>query len=249
MITIQQKYTPRHLTRFLLCTVTFLLAMAAMPSATYAQEYAAFSEDDDYRFEIGAGIGMTGYLGDANTANLMQNPGWDGELLFRYIINPRFALKTQFYVGSLRGNSAQMTNVFPEAKTFRFSSTIYDIGEMFEFNFFNYGMGRKYQKLSRITPYIAAGLGFTLSKVEGSTDFTINIPFGIGAKYKVNKRLNLGLEFLMHKTFSDKIDGKNLSDPYQIKHSFIKNTDWYSTLTFTVTYEFSRRCAECHYKP
>ena len=49
----------------------------------------------------------------------------------------------------------------------------------------------------------------------------------------------------MRKEFSDKID--NLSDLYGIKHSFAKNTDWYSFTVFSVTYEFSKRCVKCHY--
>lgn len=224
-------------------------ALLLLPTLGRAQEFAAFSADDDYRYEIGGGVGMTGYLGDANTASLLKNPGWDAEVAFRYIINPRFALKTQFYVGGLRGDSKQMENVFPDANTFKFSTTFYSASEMFEFNFFNYGMGRRYQKLSRVTPYIAAGLGFVLATTSGESAFSIEVPFGIGVKYKASKRVNLGLSFLMHKTFTDKMDGKDLADPNQIKHSFMKNTDWYSTLTFTVTYEFSRRCAECHYKP
>lgn len=226
-----------------------LLLTALISVSAHAQEYAAFSEDDDYRYEIGGGVGMTGYLGDANTANLLKKPSWDFEAAFRYIINPRMALKTQLYIGGLRGNSAQMENVFPEAKTFEFSTTFYSASEMFEFNFFNYGIGRKYQKLSRVTPYIAAGLGFLVGTCDKKSTLSIEIPFGVGVKYKVNKRLNLGLSFLMHKTWTDKLDGSNLSDPNMIKHAFLKNTDWYSTLTFTVTYEFSRRCAECNYKP
>lgn len=231
--------------KFVILTVVALLLGVA---SAKSQNYAAFSDDDDYRYDIGGGLGMTGYLGDANTSNLWGNPSWDLEALFRYILNPRFAFKTNFYAGGLRGNSADMTNVFPDAQTFKFNTTFYELGEMVEFNFFNYGMGRKYQKLSRITPYIAAGLGFTLWTTAGKSNFTLNIPFGIGVKYKINKRVNLGMEFLMKKTFSDKLDGEELSDPYQIKHSFMKNTDWYSTLTFTISYEFSRRCAECHYK-
>lgn len=220
-----------------------------VPQTLRAQEFAAFSDDDDYRYEIGGGFGLTGYLGDANTANLMKNPSWDFEACFRYIINPRFALKTQFYAGGLRGNSEQMENVFPDGKTFKFATTFYSASEMFEYNFFNFGMGRRYQKLSKITPYLAAGLGFVLGATSGESAFSFEIPFGMGLKYKVNKRLNVGMSFLMHKTFTDKMDGKDLNDPNMIKHAFMKNTDWYSTLTFTVTYEFSRRCKECHYKP
>ncbi len=220
--------------------ILFLLMILSGVSSAKAQE--------DYRFDIGGGIGMTGYLGDANSANLYQNPSWDAELLFRYIANPRFAYKTNFYLGGLRGNSAQMTNVFPSGETFKFSTTFYELGEMVEFNFFNYGIGERYRKLKRWSPYITAGLSLTLWSVDKHTYAGFTIPFGIGCKFKVNRRLNLGLEFLMKKVFSDKLDGENLSDPYTIKSSFAKNTDWYSTLTFTISYEFSKRCQQCHYK-
>ena len=28
----------------------------------------------------------------------------------------------------------------------------------------------------------------------------------------------------------------------------MKNTDWISTMTFTISYEFSERCRACNYK-
>lgn len=203
---------------------------------------------EDYRFDIGGGFGMTGYLGDANTANLWQNPGWDGEVFLRYILNPRWGFKTNFYVGSLGGDSSQMTNVFPGAATYKFSTTFYELGEMAEFNFFSFGMGESYRKLKRITPYIAAGLSVTVWSVDSKMGAAFTIPLGVGAKFKLSPRWNLGLEFLMKKTFSDKLDGEHLADPYNIKSSFMKNTDWYSTLTLTISYEFSKRCAVCNYK-
>ena len=209
---------------------------------------ARLQAQEDYRFEAGGGIGMTGYLGDANTANLLQNPSWDVEGVFRYLANPRIALKTNLFAGSLRGNSEQMTNVFPDGQTFKFSTTFYELSELFEFNFLPYGMGESYRKLKRITPYITAGLGATMWSVDGKTGAAFTIPFGVGVKYKPSRRLNIGLEFLMKKTFTDRLDGAMLDDPYGIKSSFMKNTDWYSTLTVTVTYEFSKRCEVCNYK-
>ena len=211
----------------------------SLPEISRAQE--------DYRFDAGGGVGMTGYLGDANTASLWKHPSWDLELLFRYIVNPRWALKTNFYTGGLAGNSADMTNVFPNDETYKFTTTFFEIGEMAEFNFFNYGMGERYRKLKRFTPYITAGLGMTMWNTDGF-GAALCLPLGIGFKYKPSRRLNFGLEFLMKKTFTDRLDGKELDDPLGIKSSFIKNTDWYSTLTFTITYEFSKRCAECNYK-
>ncbi len=226
--------------KFTVLSLLILLTAFVFPVKMTAQE--------DYRYDIGGGIGMTGYLGDANTANLLKNPSWDIEGLFRYIINPRLALKTNIYVGGLRGNSAQMTNVFPDNAQFKFTTTFYEAGELFEFNFFNYGMGETYRKLKRWTPYIAAGLSLLAWQVDGKAGFSMAIPLGVGVKYKLSRRLNLGFEFLMKKTFSDKIDGDNLRDPYMIKSSFMKNTDWYSTMTFTISYEFGLRCAVCNYK-
>lgn len=229
----------RSIPRFWCTVLVVALAFIARPLC-HAQE--------DYRFDFGGGVGMTGYLGDANTANLLQNPGWDAELFFRYIFNPRIAIKSNLYVGGLRGNSEQMTNVFPDGQNFKFSTTFYELGELFEFNFFEYGIGETYRKLKRVTPYITAGLSLTMWSVDKSFFAGFTIPMGIGVKYKANERLNLGLEFLMKKVFSDRLDGVALEDPYTIKSSFAKNTDWYSTLTLTISYDFSKRCAQCNYK-
>ena len=206
------------------------------------------SAQEDYRFDIGGGFGMTGYLGDANNSNLYHYPGWDAEILFRYIINPRMNLKTNFFVGGLRGNSADMDNVLPDGRNFKFSTTFYELGELFEFHFFNYGMGETYRKLKRWTPYITAGVGVTAWSVDKKMGAAFTIPLGVGFKFKPSLRWNLGVEFLMKKTFSDRLDGAALDDPLGIKSDFMKNTDWYSTLTFSVSYEFSKRCAVCNYK-
>ena len=151
-------------------------------------------------------------------------------------------------MGGLSGDSSQMTNVFPNGQTYKFSTTFYEIGEMAEFNFFSYGIGESYRKLKRITPYITAGLSMTMWSTEGKTGAAFTIPMGVGLKYKLSKRWNLGFEFLMKKVFTDRLDGKQLSDPYGIKSSFMKNTDWYSTMSVTISYEFSKRCAVCNYK-
>lgn len=203
---------------------------------------------EDYRFDMGGGLGITGYLGDANTSNLYQNPGFEAELLFRYIHNPRWAFKSNFFVGGLRGDSKQMTNVFPSNETYKFSTTFFELGEVAEFNFFNFGIGEYYRKLKRWSPYICAGLSATAWSVDKHVYAAFTLPFGAGVKFKLNRRLNMGVEFLMKKTFSDRLDGELLDDPMGIKSSFIKNTDWYSTLTVSISYEFSKRCAECHYK-
>lgn len=220
--------------------LTLLVLLAMCPKGAWAQE--------DYRFDAGGGFGMTGYLGDANMANLWSNPGFDATLLFRYIRNPRIAFKTGLYIGTLSGDTKDMDDVLPDAGHFRFSTTFYELSEMFEFNFLNYGIGERYRNLKRFSPYITAGLGMTMWTSGGYLGAAFTLPLGVGAKFKINRRLNLGLEFLMKKTFSDRLDGRELSDPHLIKSGFAKNTDWYSTLSVTLSYEFSKRCATCNYK-
>lgn len=70
---------------------------------------------------------------------------------------------------------------------------------------------------------------------------------GAGVKYKINPRLNLALDWTMCKVFGDNVDGTVLDDVYGIKSTFVKNTDWISTVTLSLTYEFGERCRNCFY--
>ena len=119
-----------------------------------------------------------------------------------------------------------------------------DVG--YEYNFWPYGTGRDYRGAKPITPFVTVGLGANYVKLNsGSTIFSANLPLGGGVKYKINERLNLGLEWLMPFSFSDKLDGQK--DPYGIQSSgLFKNTDCYSTLQLTLTYSFMAKCITCH---
>ena len=111
-----------------------IMLMIATLMAAQAQEY---------RFEVGGALGMSGYLGDANNANLLKKPGYVAGGLFRYIINSRMALKANLLTAKISGNSANLANTYPDAQTYAFSSQLYDLGAQFEFNFLNYGIGSK----------------------------------------------------------------------------------------------------------
>lgn len=203
------------------------------------------AQEETYRFDIGAQAGMAGYLGDASS-NIFGHPGFSGGVSWRYLPDARWAVRALLNVMSLSGDTADMDDVLPGQAQYSFKSTAYDLGGRVEFNFFSYGIGESYKKLRRWSPYLTVGLGVTLATCGGESAFGVNIPMGAGIKYKLRERWNLGLEFTMTKVFSDHVDGE-LSDLYQIKSSFIKNTDWYSNISVSVTYEFGKRCSTCHY--
>lgn len=225
--------------RYLSMLVCLVAAFASHPFTVYAADNV-----ESYKFDIGAGLGMSGYLGDANESNLLKHPGFTGNVSFRYLANNRFAVRGLFTVATLSGDTSDFTNVFPDGANYKFTSTVFDLGARAEFNFFAFGIGETYKRLRRWTPYLALGVGVMMSSADGTTGFAFTLPMGVGVKWKVKPRFNLAAEFSMTKIFGDKADG--IVDPYNIKSSFFKNTDWFSALTVSFSYEFGPRCTVCH---
>ena len=213
--------------------IILLAIVAVLPAA--AQQY---------KYEIGPTLGMTGYLGDVSTSNVFKKPGFTVGGQFRYVHNTRWAFKANLNYAYISGDSKNDATRFPDEETYDFKSNMIDLGLTAEFNFLNFGKGPAYKKLKPISPYMVAGVGFVFAMCDGNAA-SFTIPIGAGVKYKFKDRLNLNFEFTMRKEFSDRIDG--LSDLYGIKHNFAKNTDWYSFAAFTVTYEFGKRCIKCNY--
>lgn len=204
-------------------------------------------ETDSFKFDAGVGLGMSGYLGDANQSNVFAHPGFAATVSGRYLFaDNRWAIRSVFTTASLKGSTADLSGVIPTQEVIEFKSQIYDLGFRGEANFFPYGIGETYKRLKRWTPYLALGIGLTMASCEGSTYTAASIPMAVGIKYKLRPRLNLALEWCMTRTLGDHIDGPDLSDLYQIKSDFLKNCDWHSSLTVTITYEFGRRCVTCH---
>lgn len=223
----------------------FLATLCAVVLATSIQHAHA----QDYKYEIGVEAGMSSYWGDANQTSIIYRPGFTGGALFRYVIDYRWAIRANLSAAMLEGNTTDGDNVIPGIGEYQFNTTLFDAGCRVEFNFFNYGIGYAYKNTSRISPYITAGLAFCAGFPEGNNFFTVNIPFGIGVKYKVAERWNLGLEFAMHKVLGDRIDSQDLKDPYKIPSSALKNTDWFSTLVFSITYDFGFKTLPCNTCP
>ena len=199
--------------------------------------------DPEYRAEIGGGIGAVAYVGDFN-GNLFKNMQPMVTLIGRYKFNPRMAIAMNVSYGKIKGSSKNVETYYPELVMEEFNHGLLDVGFRYEYNFWPYGTGREYRGAQRLTPYIGIGLGVTFVKPE-NTEVAINLPIGVGVKYKVGNRMNLALEWAMHFTTSDMLDG--VKDPYGIKSSgLFKNTDCYSHLRLSLTYDIWVKCRTCH---
>lgn len=207
---------------------------------------ASAQSDYEYRMEIGAGVGLVAYEGDFN-GNITHGMRPMASAVLRRTFNPYMALRFAAAYGKLKGSSKNVKTYMPEYvdTPYEFANSLVDVSATYEYNFWPYGTGHDYRGAQRLTPFIFAGLGATYASGSGNNVFTANVPLGVGVKYKVATRLNLGIEWAMHFSMNDNLDG--VKDPYGIQSTgMFKNTDCYSMLQLTLTYSLMPKCRTCH---
>ena len=238
--------------------------------------------------EVGPYFGDSYYLGDLNPGTHFKNAQMAYGALIRYNIDTRWVVKVSGYYGKVKGNSA-LSNYMPD-RNLNFESSLTDISAEVEFNFLTYFTG---SRKNFWTPYIYGGvsifmfdpqrdgislqslgtegqnIGYLGRKPYSKTAFSI--PFGLGVKFSVTKKLGLAVFWELHKTFTDYLDdvsttyyldGKNIdpaipgvyySDPTMNHQPLMErgnpnNKDWYSFSGLTVTYQFDihshRKCRD-----
>ncbi len=237
-------------------TILLIIAILALFGTT---TNVAAQNDVEYRMEIGAGVGATAYQGDFSDG-LFKSMQPSGAVVFRAIMNPYMAVRVAGMYTQVKGDVKNTSTYYPDITPYGYSfkNTLGDLSATYEYNFLPYGTGHEYRGAKRCTPFISLGIGMTYVKSKNGTwDYgqggnhstsksiiTGNVPLGVGVKYRMGDRLNLSLDWQMHFSFSDYIDG--VKDPYRIGSSgLFKNTDCYSTLMFAVTYSFSPKCPNC----
>lgn len=230
--------------RRLASILTLLTALAVWPGAAIpaAAQNNAQSVEEPYKFDIGLAMGMSGYWGDLSN-NMFQNPGIAATALFHYRFDTRWLIRASLTGASMSGSNKKATNVLPGGM-YEFEGGFYALDARAEFNFFSFGIGETYKRLKRWSPYLALGLGLSMSSVNSSTHVAMTVPMAVGARYKVSERVNLGAEWTFMKVFGDKVDG--YSDLTGVSTDFLRATDWVSALQIYFTYEFGRRCTACN---
>lgn len=215
-----------------------IAVLLALVASAHAQT------DPEYKLELGGGLGLVSYQGDFN-GSLLKNQQPMFTLLGKYRFDPRRALALNVSYGQLKGSSKDAKTYYPLTTIYDFKSNVVDVGVRLEYNFWPFGTGFEYRGAKRLTPYVAIGLGMTIANADGKSATGVNMPIGVGVKYKMADRLNLAAEWAMHITTSDGLDG--IKDPYGIESSgLFKNTDCYSHLRVSLTYDLWAKCRTCH---
>lgn len=210
--------------------------------------FTAAAQDDGYLMEVGLGGGGSFYMGDVNS-RLYNNTNGVISAVARYNVNPRFALKANLSSAGISGSSENAYGVLPGDGQV-FSRTLYDFGIQVEWGFCGYGM-EGWNGCHRVAPYGLVGLGMAFVPKPARNDFAANFPVGLGVRYKMSDRVNVGLEWTMRFSTSDRLDvtsadGTTLEDPFTIKGKGIKNKDSYSFTMLYVTFDVFKRPCNCN---
>lgn len=212
----------------------------------------------EYRWDIGGGPALVMPVTDG--VEFMQSVNMGFGLVARRNFNPRMSLRTNLSWLHASGNTkatympADPSSMTPEGGQYAWRSwsrNMIDAACVGELNFWGYGDGPTYKGNKRITPYILAGVGLTVALAPQKANVAMNIPVGVGVKYKIANRLNAGLEWRFSFTTTDKLDADGgqyptLDDPYGIPSEGMKNKDQYSTLMLTLTYDISPKYRKCN---
>ena len=206
-------------------TAVLVLTVLLFSANSYAQPQSIVQEG-----EFGVGIGAGHYFGDLNTRARMNRPKIAAGIFFRknfgnYIAVRAAANFTQLGYSDIYNEH----NTVMLQRNLSFNTNIWELALQGDFNFFRFMPG---DPEFNYTPYITLGVGvFSYDPfaylggqkyflrplgTEGQNDtsgknkpygsMAVCIPFGVGIKYAINERMNIGFEVVHRFTTTDYID-------------------------------------------
>ena len=227
--------------RKLLAAIIFCL-----PLSLFSQQEAIVQEG-----EFGIGLGGAHYFGDLNTRAKLNRPKFAAGIFFRKNFGNYIALRVAGNYAKLGYSDVYNThNEYMRRRNLSFNTNIWELAVMGDFNFFRFMPG---DPDFRFTPYVTFGVSafnydpyaflngekHNLRELgtegQGSTTDTTRlypppyssmafaIPFGVGVKYSVNDRINIGFEIVHRFTGTDYLD--DVSGTYADPLVFPPNPD------------------------
>ena len=202
---------------------------------------------------FGAFAGTSYYMGDINPNRHFYRPGPSVGLLYRINLNKHYAIRASGYYAYITGSDIDFgdrINPDRHLEPVEFNTSLIDGTLQFEFSFLSFvpNLGNW-----DYTTYVAGGIGYSIIISSGvrtnlDADYLrdpiphLTIPFGIGFKFNVSRRVSAGFEWSFRKTFSDRIDHlKNPTGDVSVVH----NNDWYSFAGIFITYKFFKFAQDC----
>jgi hypothetical protein len=207
----------------------FVLSMLAFLAG--AQSANAQYEGEVQEGEFGLSAGAAHYFGDLNTRAKVNRPKLAVGAFFRKQFGNYVALRAAIHFAQLGYSDVYNThNEYQRRRNLSFNSNIFELTVQGDFNFFRFVPADPYYNF---TPYITLGVGvFSYdpyaflndrkvflrplgTEGQGTAEYpdrkpyntmAICFPFGVGVKYALNSRMNIGFEAGYRFTMTDYLD-------------------------------------------
>jgi hypothetical protein len=190
--------------------------------------------------EFGIGVGTAHYFGDLNTKARFNRLKPAAGIFFRKNFGNYIALRVAASFAQLGYSDIYNThNETMRRRNLSFNTNVWELGLQGDFNFYRFLPG---EPQFRFTPYVTFGAGIFnydpyayLGKekyflrplgTEGQGDasypdrkpyssMAVSLPIGVGVKYSLNERINIGFEVVHRFTNTDYLDdvSKTYVDP------------------------------------
>jgi len=198
--------------------------------------------------EFGINLGAAHYFGDLNPDAHINRPKLATGIFFRKNFGNYIALRVAANFAKLGYSDVYNTqNEYMKRRNLSFNTNVWELGLQGDFNFYRFMPG---EPDFSFTPYVTLGVGvFNYDPyaylgtekhylrplgTEGQgnaaypdrkpySSMALSIPFGVGVKYALNDRINVGLEVVHRFTNTDYLD--DVSKTYVEGSIFPPNPD------------------------
>jgi len=205
--------------RQLLATLIICLPLALFAQNSIVQEG-----------EFGIGLGAAHYFGDLNTRAKLNRPKLAAGIFFRKNFGNYIAMRVSGNYAQLGYSDVYNThNEYMHRRNLSFNTNVWELGLQGDFNFYRFMPG---EPDFRFTPYVTFGVsafnydpyaylsgqkyflrtlgteGQAIDSLHRSpySSMAVAFPFGVGVKYSINERINVGFEIVYRFTNTDYLD-------------------------------------------
>ena len=210
--------------------IVLIIILASVPGALAQYESVV------QQGEFGITAGAAHYFGDLNTRAKINRPKLAFGVFFRKQFGNYIGLRVGANYARVGYSDVYNTdNEFQQRRNLSFNSNIFELALQGDFNFFKFIPGDPYHAF---TPYVTLGVGvFSYdpfaylddekvflrplgTEGQGTAAYpdrkpyntmAFCLPFGVGVKYALNNRMNIGFEVLHRFTNTDYLDDVSLT--------------------------------------
>ena len=211
-----------------------LILLLFFPLFTYAQR----------KSDIGIFAGTSYYMGDLNPVKHLYSSGFAIGPIYRYNFDPRNSIRFSSIYHSLSGNSRDYGDPYVESLNSSFTTTFIDAAANYEINFIPYKTtNRKFNQ----SLYLSAGLGYHLviTPKFSLLKSHLTIPFGMGYKFNITKKMSAGAEVSVRKTFTDTGIDEITNISTGPNNTLFGNKDWYTFAGIFISYKIFNYREDC----